>query len=215
MKMKPKLRLITLFSAIIILCLLATIGTTYFLVTNIKEQEISELKTQYELDINNLTEYISGFNDTDGDGYPDAVDSFPNDSELYECVPIYCSYCSAWGYGDNILKIEPGNSIKVNWKVTPEYDYIKILIDSGEIVNETVNETFSSFTVDVPPETGVNISIIRPHSIRNFTYKTYSTSVNDKINLTSMADCGQWQIEISNAPENPTIAIYLNIHLCK
>jgi len=59
MKLKPKTRLIILYSVIIILCLFATVGTTCSLVKDIKNQEISDLKNEYEHEISDLNDDIS------------------------------------------------------------------------------------------------------------------------------------------------------------
>lgn len=48
--------------AIVIICIFATFGTTYAVVTAFKDQEITDLKAQYELDITNLNTEISNKN---------------------------------------------------------------------------------------------------------------------------------------------------------
>ena len=60
MKLKSKLGLIALNGVIIVMCFLATIGTTYFVIDSIKNQEITNLKTKYDAEISNLNTSISG-----------------------------------------------------------------------------------------------------------------------------------------------------------
>jgi hypothetical protein len=119
MKLKSKLGLTALNGVIIFICFLSTIGTTYFIVDSIKNQEITDLKTKYDTEISNLNASISN--------YANEIDTLTvNLSTANLSIDRY-KFIGTWQYVDSTSKISfypsgkifdySGVVVSIDWRI--------------------------------------------------------------------------------------------------
>jgi hypothetical protein len=134
------------------------------------------------------------FEDTDGDGYIDTIDVFPNDRNLHDAVRIYDS---------NIMGDDPTWNISVGetkfdtWWVTNDSKYVEVKVDAVRTIDGT--------EVPVYPNE-INISLRNPEKTLENNYGQFDT-----IAVTTR-NWGEWLLTVTNGAEDDivvNVAIYI------
>ena len=140
--------------------------------------------------------------DTDGDGYKEYEDAFPNDSNLHELVSIYDSY-GAGPDSDDHWYISSGDNKYKYWYVESDCKYV--------VISATVSEFEDGrYIINIPTD-GVTISIINPKGTTKNTDGGFSS---ERFTVTS-ENWGQWEFLVSNNQDNPKIRVFVSIEIYK
>jgi hypothetical protein len=134
------------------------------------------------------------FEDTDGDGYIDTVDDFPDDRNLHVAIKIYDSN----NIGDDpTWNISAGETKFDTWWVTNDSKYVQIKVDALRIIDGT--------TVPVYPSE-ITISLRNPEKTIENNYGQFGTLA------VSTRNWGEWLLTVTNIAEFDivvNVAIYI------
>jgi hypothetical protein len=144
--------------------------------------------------------------DSDGDGFSDSNDAFPNDANLHEVVNIF------EGYTKSIP--DASNSDEIEWSVSSDSKYV--------FVNFFVEEYHdNSIWQNIGPVEDPNIIIHVSNPATEYTFKGIYDSYSQGHRLTvTTENWGSWKLWISNLlgggnGENEAIRSWLTISVYK